>query len=308
MYPITLNIENRKCVIIGGGKIAYFKAGPLLEAGAEVTVVSPEICTGFQVLEKEGKIRVLLKEVEETDYNDAFLIIVATNSTEVNERVYENASESQLVNVISNHELGNFHIPATLNRGMLSISVSTNGASPTLEKKYWLSWQIGDRSFAPTTDRGDASGTCYFDATANRYRNDLVELALGHDLDLPRVAAPSEVIGYTPSGIAIAPGTGDNMAGGLGLGVTAGAAVISVGTSGTAFTKSHQQTHEPTGTVAGFADATGEFLPLVCTLNGARNLVATAEVLGVTLDELSQLALSAEPGSQGVTLCAIPRG
>lgn len=95
MYPITLNIENRKCVIIGGGKIAYFKAGPLLEAGAEVTVVSPEICTSFQVLEKEGKIRVLLKEVEETDYKDAFLIIVATNSTEVNERVYENASWSE---------------------------------------------------------------------------------------------------------------------------------------------------------------------------------------------------------------------
>ncbi|MCE3275612.1 MAG: xylB [Propionibacteriaceae bacterium] len=165
----------------------------------------------------------------------------------------------------------------------------------------WLSWQIGDRSFAPTTDRGDASGTCYFDATANRYRNDLVQLALGHYLELPRVAAPNEVIGTTPSGIAIAPGTGDNMAGGLGLGVTAGSAVISVGTSGTAFTKSHQQTHEPTGTVAGFADATGEFLPLVCTLNGARNLVASAEVLGVTLDELSQLALSAEPGSQGVT-------
>jgi xylulokinase len=165
----------------------------------------------------------------------------------------------------------------------------------------WLSWQIGGRSFAPTTDRGDASGTCYYDATSDHYRNDLVQLALGHDLDLPRVAAPSEVIGYTPSGIAIAPGTGDNMAGGLGLGVTAGAAVVSLGTSGTAFTKSHQQTHEPTGTVAGFADATGEFLPLVCTLNGARNLVATAQVLSVTLAELSELALSAEPGSQGVT-------
>jgi len=165
----------------------------------------------------------------------------------------------------------------------------------------WLSWQIGGRSFAPTTDRGDASGTCYYDATSDHYRNDLVQLALGHDLDLPRVAAPSEVIGYTPSGIAIAPGTGDNMAGGLGLGVTAGAAVVSLGTSGTAFTKSHQQTHEPTGTVAGFADATGEFLPLVCTLNGARNLVATAQVLSVTLAELSELALSAEPGSQDVT-------
>ena len=165
----------------------------------------------------------------------------------------------------------------------------------------WLSWQIGGRSFSPTTDRGDASGTCYYDATANRYRNDLVELALGHDLELPRVAAPNEVIGYTPNGIAIAPGTGDNMAGGLGLGVTSGAAVVSLGTSGTAFTKSSQQTHEPTGTVAGFADATGEFLPLVCTLNGARNLVAAAQVLGVTLTEFSELALSAEPGSGGVT-------
>jgi xylulokinase len=165
----------------------------------------------------------------------------------------------------------------------------------------WLSWQIGGRSFSPTTDRGDASGTCYYDATANRYRNDLVELALGHDLELPRVAAPNEVIGYTPDGIAIAPGTGDNMAGGLGLGVASGAAVVSLGTSGTAFTKSSQQTHEPTGTVAGFADATGEFLPLVCTLNGARNLVAAAQVLGVTLTDFSELALSAEPGSGGVT-------
>jgi xylulokinase len=165
----------------------------------------------------------------------------------------------------------------------------------------WLSWQIGECSFSPTTDRGDASGTCYYDATANRYRNDLVELALGHDLELPRVAEPNEVIGYTPNGIAIAPGTGDNMAGGLGLGVAGGAAVVSLGTSGTAFTKSSEQTHEPTGTVAGFADATGEFLPLVCTLNGARNLVATGQVLGVTLAEFSELALSAEPGSGGVT-------
>ncbi|MGE7760128.1 NAD(P)-binding protein [Peribacillus sp. NPDC097895] len=135
MYPITLNIENRKCVIIGGGKIGYFKAGPLIEAGAEVTVVSPEICEGFQRLEKEGKVHILLREVEKYDYKDAFLIIVATDSTEVNELVYENASQNQLINVISNHELGNFHIPATLNRGMLSISVSTQGASPALAKK-----------------------------------------------------------------------------------------------------------------------------------------------------------------------------
>ncbi len=165
----------------------------------------------------------------------------------------------------------------------------------------WLTWQLGATSFSPTTDRGDASGTCYFDATTNEYRQDLVARALGHELALPRVAVPNEIVGHTPDGIALAAGTGDNMAAGLGLALTAGAAVVSLGTSGTAFTQSSNQTHEPTGTVAGFADATGAFLPLVCTLNGARNLVATAQLLGVGLDELSQLALSAAPGSDGLT-------
>lgn len=165
----------------------------------------------------------------------------------------------------------------------------------------WLTWQIGGRTFAPVTDRGDASGTCYFDSTAGEYRQDLVELAMGHQLVLPRVARPDEIIGYTPDGIALAPGTGDNMAAGLGLDLVTGAAVVSLGTSGTAFTKSAEQTHEPTGTVSGFADATGEFLPLVCTLNGARNLVAAAGVLGVSLAELSELALTAPAGSDGVT-------
>lgn len=166
----------------------------------------------------------------------------------------------------------------------------------------WLTWQIGGRSFEPTTDRGDASGTLYFDATSNEYRRDLLKLALGRDdLGLPRVAAPSEVVGHTSTGIALAPGTGDNMAAGLGLGLKAGEAVVSLGTSGTAFSQAAQQTHEGTGTVAGFADATGAFMPLVCTLNGARNLVATAELLGVSLDELSALALSAPPGSEGLS-------
>lgn len=165
----------------------------------------------------------------------------------------------------------------------------------------WLTWRIGGESFAPVTDRGDASGTLYFDATTNQYRRDLVSRAIGHDLELPRVATPNEIIGKTHDGIAIAPGTGDNMAAGLGLGLAPGEAVVSLGTSGTAFAQSERQTHEPTGTVAGFADATGAFLPLVCTLNGARNLVATADLLGITLDQMSHLALSAPPGSEGLT-------
>jgi xylulokinase len=165
----------------------------------------------------------------------------------------------------------------------------------------WLTWEIGGRSFDPVTDRGDASGTLYFDATANEYRRDLIKLGIGHDLEVPRVALPDEIVGHTADRIALAAGTGDNMAGGLGLGVERGIAVVSLGTSGTAFTRAPTQTHDSTGIVAGFADATGEFLPLVCTLNGARNLVATAELLGISLDQLSQLAMQAAPGSEGVT-------
>lgn len=180
-------------------------------------------------------------------------------------------------------------------------------ASVVLPHDY-LTWELGGRSFDPVTDRGDASGTLYFDPAGNAYRDDLVRLAFGRSLDLPRVAHPSEVVGHTPDGVAIAAGTGDNMAAGLGLGLEAGSAVVSLGTSGTAFAKSARPTHEPTGTVAGFADATGEFLPLVCTLNGARNLVATAEVLGVTLDELARLALTANPGSGGLVFLPFLEG
>lgn len=165
----------------------------------------------------------------------------------------------------------------------------------------WLTWQLGGRTFDPVSDRGDASGTCYFDASANAYRHDLIRRGIGHDLAVPRIARPEEVVGHTGDGIALAAGTGDNMAAGLGLGVGRGSAVVSLGTSGTVFTQSPAQTHDPTGVVAGFADATGAFLPLVCTLNGARNLVATARLLGLSVEQLSEAALTAPPGSEGLT-------
>ena len=145
----------------------------------------------------------------------------------------------------------------------------------------WLTWHIGGQSFEPVTDRGDASGTCYFDASANAYRSDLIELGIGHDLAVPRVAAPHEIVGTTETAWP-SRRNGDNMAAGLGLGLTRGLGAVSLGTSGTVFTLTGEQTHDSSGVVAGFADATGEFLPLVCTLNGARNLVATATMLGLT--------------------------
>lgn len=135
MYPITLNIVGKPCVVVGGGTIAFFKIGPLLQAKAAVTVISPKIIPEIEKLYGQGNIKVLLKEIEFTDYQDAFLVIAATDSAEINRGIYENIKDTKLVNVVSNSGLGNFHIPATLTRGKLQISVATGGASPLLANK-----------------------------------------------------------------------------------------------------------------------------------------------------------------------------
>ncbi|MER7244179.1 FGGY family carbohydrate kinase [Kribbella sp. NPDC000426] len=152
-----------------------------------------------------------------------------------------------------------------------------------------------------TTDRGDASGTGWWSAATNSYRTDLVELAFGRQLALPRVAGPGEVVGETAFGAVIGAGTGDNAAAALGLDLQPGDVAVSLGTSGTAFARSANPTADPTGLVAGFADATGEYLPLVCTLNAARVMSATATMLGLDLAEFDEAAITS-PGSDGLVL------
>ena len=169
----------------------------------------------------------------------------------------------------------------------------------------WLTWRLlaaGDRSAGAVTDRGEASGTGYWSPASGTYRPDLLERALGHVPALPRVAAPAEIIGYTATGIALAPGTGDNMGAALALDLRPGDIAVSLGTSGTAFGCSASPTADSSGLVAGFADAAGGFLPLVCTLNAARVLRAAAGLLGVNAAGLSDLALAAAPGAEGLTL------
>jgi xylulokinase len=166
----------------------------------------------------------------------------------------------------------------------------------------WLSWQLLGTPDEFITDRGDASGTGYWSPKTNEYRKDLLKLALGKEVQLPRVAKPNELIGQTTSGISVAPGTGDNMAAALGLGASTGDIVISLGTSGTAYTVSANPTNDSSGIIAGFADATGNYLPLACTLNAARVINAGASALNVSLDQFAELALSAKPGSEGLVL------
>jgi xylulokinase len=166
----------------------------------------------------------------------------------------------------------------------------------------WLTWQLMGTPDEYVTDRGDASGTGYWSPQTNEYRKDLLKLALGKEVQLPRVAQPNEIIGQTTSGISVAPGTGDNMAAALGLGAATGDIVISLGTSGTAYTVSSNPTNDASGIIAGFADATGNYLPLACTLNAARVINAGAAVLNVSLDQFAELALTAKPGSEGLVL------
>lgn len=154
------------------------------------------------------------------------------------------------------------------------------------------------------TDRGDASGTGYWSPATGEYRWDLLGI-VDRDRDwrsvVPRVAGPGEIVG-TWHGAAVAVGTGDNMAAALGLGLRSGTAVVSVGTSGTVYTVSERATADHSGAVAGFADATGAFLPLVCTMNATKVLDAVARLLEVDHHEFDTLAIAEPAGARGLTL------
>ena len=165
------------------------------------------------------------------------------------------------------------------------------------------------------TDRGDASGTGYFDPTDGTWLVDLLDEMVGPAEwagRLPTVLGPIEPAGPMSSESRaeldigavelVGPGTGDNMAAALGIGLTPGQTCISIGTSGTVFTRSDQAVADPSGKVAGFADATGGFLPLVCTLNATRVTGAVAALLGVTTSRFDALALVAPAGARGLTL------
>ncbi len=166
----------------------------------------------------------------------------------------------------------------------------------------WLTWRLrGTGDLADlVTDRSDASGTGYFDSTANEYVTELFERGFGRaDVQLPRVLGPAESV--AAGHLRVGAGAGDNAA--AMLGVSAGNdVVVSLGTSGVVTATSEVRAADPSGIVAGFADATGRYLPLACTLNAARVLDATARMLGVDLARLSELALSAPAGAEGLVL------
>ncbi|WP_210602936.1 xylulokinase [Brevibacterium oceani] len=191
----------------------------------------------------------------------------------------------------------------------------------------WLTWRLlgygsadssanGPVLDALVTDASDASGTAYFDPASGGYDLDLFRIAFGEHareavgtgpsatsaIILPRVLSPNEAAGHTAEGIVVGPGAGDNAAAALGLGVTSGDVVVSIGTSGTVFGTTDLPIADRSGTVAGFASADGGRLPLVATLNAARVLVSASTLLRISHDEVAALALASRPGANGITL------
>ena len=167
----------------------------------------------------------------------------------------------------------------------------------------YVSLHLAEAGTVPFTDRGDASGTGYYSTRAEAWAPELAEVALGRAVELPRLpGAPNEVMARTASGAVIAAGTGDNMGAALGLSLGPGDVSVSIGTSGGCAMVSDARPGDASGPVTGVADATGRFLPMTTTINASRILEAGRGLLGVSHEEMADLALASEPGARGVTL------
>ena len=181
----------------------------------------------------------------------------------------------------------------------------------------WLSWKIRGGFEAVgleglCTDRSDASGTGYMDREDSSYRREILAQALRISVEeaeaiiLPKICEPMEAMGFGDPAqgwgeIAIGPGCGDNAGAALGVGLGVGQALLSLGTSGVVAVVSESPVEDPSGQVAGFADASGHWLPLACTLNASRILDAVGAMSGLDYAELDEAALSV-PDAGGLRL------
>ena len=135
-YPVFLNISGRKCVVVGGGQVALRKVNVLLEHGADVKVISPDLCPELVQLAGSGEIRSLNREYRTGDLAGAFVAIAATDNIDINRQVVAEArSKAVLTNVVDDAENSDFIVPSYLRRGQVTIAVSTAGKSPALARK-----------------------------------------------------------------------------------------------------------------------------------------------------------------------------
>lgn len=146
MLPLHIDFSAKEVLIVGGGKIALRRLKTFLHAGANITVVSPEACEEITRLAEQNEICWKQEKVSVEHLHSPFLIVAATHDHDVNEWIGKNTRPNQLVNIASKMEKGNVLIPKIVKKGKLTLSISTNGASPTLAKELGekLSSQFDD--------------------------------------------------------------------------------------------------------------------------------------------------------------------
>ena len=149
-YPVYLNLEHRRCIIIGGGTVAEGKIARLLESGAEICVVSPEATAGIRRMAADGVLRWEPRCYQAGDLEGAFIAIAATNIREVNRRIYEEAeARGVMLNAVDDPPNCSFIAPSIVQRGPVTVAISTGGASPALARKLRESLQgSGDLAWA----------------------------------------------------------------------------------------------------------------------------------------------------------------
>lgn len=192
-YPIFLNLQNKKCVVIGGGEVAWRKVCSLQEAGAKVTVVSPEF---YPELEKMAGVERIKRKYDESFLEGAAVVIASTNDEEVNKRIYYDAvKRGLLVNVVDRPEFCSFIVPATIMRGDLCVSVSTGGSSPALARniRESLENQFGKEYDEFTRLLSEMRKWALKEISDDKVRRDVLQRIAGLDiLDIVKKSGVSE--------------------------------------------------------------------------------------------------------------------
>ena len=153
-YPAYLNVRGRRCVVFGGGKVAEGKVAQLRDAGASVTVVSPEVTPAIQAAAGQGHVNWLDRKYQNGDVQGAFLVIATTNARTVNEAIFQEAEEAGiLINVADVPAQCSFIAPSIVNRGVVTVAISTGGASPALARKF-----REELTASPVMDWADLAG------------------------------------------------------------------------------------------------------------------------------------------------------
>jgi precorrin-2 dehydrogenase / sirohydrochlorin ferrochelatase len=149
MYPFMINIANKKIVVIGGGKIAAKRVHSMLPWQPHITVVSPTLDESLLELVTSNKIRYMKRNFQSSDVEHAFIVIAATNNSNINQIVKDSCSLNQLVNLADDPQKSSFHFPAFYEKEDITVAVSTNGISPSLSMKLRDDFAAIIDDFAP---------------------------------------------------------------------------------------------------------------------------------------------------------------